>query len=106
VERLKVFVLLTLVCLSACSWFGSRKHELPNPTEIIVNGAPGGSVVFIDGRQTGPPDSADDRPQVINVAAGDHNVEIHVGDKVVYREDTYVGPGERRVVTVLSGLAR
>jgi hypothetical protein len=25
---------------------------------------------------------------------------------VVYREETYVGPGEHRVVTVLSGLSR
>jgi hypothetical protein len=33
-------------------------------------------------------------------------VEIHTGDKVVYREDTYVALGEHRVVTVLSGLAR
>jgi hypothetical protein len=40
------------------------------------------------------------------VTAGDHKVEIHVGDSIVYREDTYVGRGERRVVMVLSGLNR
>jgi len=47
-----------------------------------------------------------DHPQVLNVAPGVHKVEIHTGDKVVYREDTYVGLGEHRVVTVVSGITR
>jgi len=95
---------MTLVCLSACSWFGSKRQELPDPTEIIVTGAPGGSIVFIDGLATGQATAVNDHPRIINVAAGDHKVEIHMGDKVVYREDIYVALGEHRVVTVLSGL--
>ena len=35
-----------------------------------------------------------------------HKVEIHVADKVVYREDIYVGPSEHRIVRVLSGLSQ
>jgi hypothetical protein len=103
---LKAFLIVILACLSGCSWFGSRKHELPNPPEIIVNGAPMGSIVFVDGSQAAPAAALDDRPQVINVAVGDHQVEIHAGDKIVYREDAYVGPREHRVITVLSGLSR
>lgn len=71
-----------------------------------MTGAPVASLVFIDGVQTGQPTSGNDHPQILMVAAGAHKVEIHVGDSVVYREDTYVGPGERRVVMVLSGLTR
>jgi hypothetical protein len=97
---------MTLACLSACSWFGSRKQELPDPTEIIVTGAPGGSIVFIDGLPAGQATPVSDAPQVINVAAGAHKVEIQMSEKVVYREDTYVGIGEDRVVAVLSGLSR
>lgn len=103
---MRIFVVLTLVCLSACSWFGSRKPQVPDPTEFIVTGAPAGSTVFIDGTQTGQATAAGDHPQVLTVAAGSHWVEIHVGDKVVYRENAYVGTGERRVVRVLSGLNR
>ena len=103
---MRVFVLVTLACLSACSWFSSRKTQLPDPTEIIVTGAPAGSIVFVDGLQTGQAVALNDHPLVLNVAAGDHKVEIHVGDAVVYREDTYVGLGERHVVHVLSGLNR
>lgn len=103
---MRVFVLVTLACLSACSWFGSRKMQSPDPTEIIVTGAPAGSIVFVDDLQTGQATALKDHPQVLNVAAGAHKVEIHVGDTVVYREDTYVGPGEHRMVRVLSGFHR
>ena len=79
---------------------------MPDPTEIIVTGAPGGSIVFVDGLQAGHETAINDHPQILNVAAGAHKVEVHMGDTIVYREDTYVGLGERRVVTVLSGLNR
>jgi hypothetical protein len=98
----KVCLGFALVCLSACSWFGST-HAAPDPSAIIVNGAPAGSVVFIDAVQAAPPAVAGDRPQIVRVRAGDHKVEIHEDDKIVYREDTYVGRGETRAVTVLSG---
>ena len=80
--------------------------QVPDPTEIIVTGAPLGSIVFVDGLQTGQATARNDQTQVLNVAAGAHKVEIHVGDTVVYREDTYVSLGERRIVRVLSGLNR
>jgi hypothetical protein len=103
----RVFLLITLACLSACGWFGSRRSpRLPDPTEIIVTGAPAGSLVFLDGAQAGHAAARNDHSQVLDVAAGAHIVEIHVGDTVVYRENTYVGPGERRVVIVLSGSSR
>ena len=103
---MRVFVLVTLAWLSACSWFGSRKTQLPDPTEIIVTGAPAGSIVYVDGVQTGQAVALNDQTQVLNVSAGAHQVEIHAGDKVVYREETYVRQSEHRMVRVLSGLDR
>jgi hypothetical protein len=103
---LRVLLLVTLACLSACSWFGSKRVQPPDPTEIIVTGAPVGSIVFIDGLQAGQAMMLADHPQVMNVAAGTHKVEIHLDDTIVYREDTYVGPSERRTVRVLSGSSR
>jgi hypothetical protein len=103
---MRVFVLVTLAWLSACSWFASRRVQSPDPTEIIVTGAPVGSIVLVDGLQTGQATTLNDQTQVLNVAAGTHKVEIHLGDAVVYREETYVGLGEHRIVRVLSGLNR
>ncbi len=97
--------MLTIVaCLSACAWFGSRKPPpVPNPTQIVVTGAPEGSSVLIDGEQTEQAVLHNQHSQVLNVAAGTHKVEIRMGDRIVYREDTFVGAGERTVVIVKSG---
>jgi PEGA domain len=102
---LRAFVILSFVLLSACSWF-SRRHPAPDPAEIIVTGAPAGSSVFVDGVQTGEITVASNHPQTLTVSAGNHKVEIHLGEAVVYREDTYVGQGEHRAVRVLSGQTR
>ena len=103
----RVFVLFTLTLLSACSWFGwHKKPQAPDPPEIIVTGAPLGSLIFVDGVQSGEAAARSDQSQILEVAAGDHKVEIHLDGRIVYREDTYVGPREHRVVVVLSGLRR
>jgi hypothetical protein len=100
------FILIALAGLAACSWFGGRRAPAPNPTEIVVTGAPRGSIVFIDGTRSGDAAVRNDQSQILDVAAGAHQVEIRLADTVVYHEDTYVGPGERRVVIVLSGTSR
>jgi len=99
---MRIFLLMTLAGLAACSWFGSRRSPpVPDPTEIIVTGAPAGSLVFVDGSQAGQAATRNDQSQILDVAAG-----AHIGDTVVYRENTSVGRGERRVVIVLSGSSR
>jgi hypothetical protein len=104
---MKWLVLTMLVCLSACSWLGLRRSPaLPQPTEIVITGAPAGSRIFIDGSQVGELVARNDTSQILDVAPGAHKVEIHVNDAIVYREDTYAGAGERRVVSVLSGSSR
>ena len=103
---MRLLVLVALACLSACSWFGSKRQPAPNPTEIVVTGTTAGSIIFIDGKAAGPATTADDHPQIVRVAPGAHTVEIHLHDAIVYREDSYVRRGETSVVTVLSGLNR
>jgi hypothetical protein len=98
---------VALVCISGCSWFSSRRSPpSAGPSEIIITGAPVGSFVFVDGVQTGQAVEHNDQSEILRVAPGAHKVEIHVNDAIAYREDTYVGPGDRRVVSVLSGLSR
>jgi hypothetical protein len=103
----KILVLMTVICLSACSWFGSRRPPpSPEPAEIIITGAPVGSLVFVDGVQIGQALTHNDQSEILRVAPGSHKVEIHVNGAIVYREDTYVDRGDHRVVSVLSGLSR
>ncbi len=103
---MRVIIILALVCLAGCSWFGAKKPRLLDPTELIVSGAPAGSIVSIDGVQIDSAPAEGTRPQVIRVRPGSHVVEVRVGEPVVYREETYVASGEKRLVTVLSGSNR
>jgi hypothetical protein len=105
-SRLKIFILLALAVLSGCSWFHKKPPPAPVPPELIVTGAPAGSIVFIDGTQRGQAAELNDRPQLLSVLEGTHVVEVHRGDTVVYRENLFVKNGEKRVVTVLSGSSR
>jgi cytoskeletal protein RodZ len=101
---MRALVLVTLAALSGCTWFTAKKAPTPDPTQIIVTGAPLNSSVYVDGSQVAQSAAPSDHPQVLDVAAGEHKVEIRVGDSIVYREQVYVAPGEHRVVRVLSGL--
>ncbi len=105
-RRLKILLILALCLLSACSWFHRKAPPPPDPPEIIVTGAPTGSIVFIDATRRGQPEEAGSKPQILTVAEGSHVVEVRVGDSVVYRENIFIKGGEKRIVTVLSGSSR
>ncbi len=103
---MKYFTVLTLSILSACTWFHRKPPPPPAAPEFIVTGAPAGSIVFIDDVQRGQAAEMNDKSQEIDVAPGEHKVEVRFGETVVYRENTYIKNGERIVVTVLSGSNR
>lgn len=100
--KLKAFLIILLLCVSGCSWF-HRKPHAPDPTELVVVGAPVGSLVFVDGVQASQPKEVARQPQEVQVPPGTHIVEVRTGDTVAYRESTYVTPGEKHVISVLSG---
>jgi len=103
---LKIFLILALAGLSACSWFHPRPKAAPPLPELIVTGAPAGSAIFIDDVQTGQIAEVNGKPQVLSVAAGMHVVEVRAGSTVIYREQTYVSSSDNRVINVLSGVHR
>ena len=104
-RQVSTLSLMTLMALSGCSWFGAKKAAPLSP-QIVVTGSPAGSLLLIDGVQVGDASIVNDRPRILDVSAGTHEVEVQVGDAVVFREETYVGSGEIRTVRVLSGLNR
>jgi hypothetical protein len=101
---LKTFLLLVLLGLSGCSWF--HRKAVPDAPQLVVTGAPAGSEVFVDDVKNGQTAEVSGKPQVLTVAAGAHVVEIRTGSTVIYREQTYVGGGETRLIKVLSGTSR
>lgn len=104
--HLRILLVISLSLISACSWFGAGRHRAPEPAEIVVTGAPAGALLLVDGAQIGDAALGNGHSQVIDVPPGSHRVEVKVGDRIVYREETDVAMGEHRIVTVLSGAPR
>ena len=102
---MKLSLLILLALLSGCSWF-HRKPPPPDPTELIVTGAPVGSLLFVDGVQAGHATEAGNRTQVLEVSPGTHTLEVKLGDSVTYRENPYVAARSKVIITVLSGNSR
>jgi hypothetical protein len=102
---LKTSLLIVATLLAGCSWF-HRSRPAPDPPEIIVTGIAPGAFVYVDGVQVGDAQEKSYRSRIINVAPGNHVVEVKMGDTVTYHETAYAGPGDKRYVTVLSGNSR
>lgn len=94
-----------LALLTGCSWF-HRSKQAPDPPELIITGIAPGSLLFIDGVQSGQAQEPGVRSRLVDVTPGTHTVEVKMGDTVTYQETTYAGPGDKRAVTVLSGNSR
>jgi hypothetical protein len=108
VTRVKCRYLIPVTLLTGCSWWHGHSwfHKKPvpeEPTQLIVNGAPADSILLIDGAVAGTGPSLAGKPQLVAVAPGMHTVEVKLREKIAYRESTYVAPGEKHVVVVLSG---
>ncbi|MGA2398101.1 MAG: hypothetical protein ABSG30_08600 [Steroidobacteraceae bacterium] len=102
---MKATLFIMMALLTGCGWF-HRTKPAPDRPELIVTGIAPGARVFVDGVQAGDAQDKSHRSRVIDVAPGTHTVEVKMGDTVTYRETAYAGPGDKRVVTVLSGNSR
>jgi hypothetical protein len=108
VTRLKYLYWIPMLFLTGCSWLHGhtwfhKQPVQPEPTQLIVSGAPAGSILLLDGARAGAENSTAGKSQLLAVEPGMHTVEVKVRDKIAYRESTYVAPGEKHVVVVLSG---
>ena len=102
---MKASFFIMLALLTGCGWF-HRTKPAPDRPELIVTGIPPGALVFVDVVQAGDAQDKSHRSRVLDVAPGTHTVEVKMGDTVTYRETSYAGPGDKRVITVLSGNSR
>jgi hypothetical protein len=103
---MRILLLAAVLCLSGCSWFHKKRPVPPDPPQLIVTGAPLGSVLLIDGLPVHAANEPGDHPQTVNTTPGTHELEVKSGEAIVYRENLDVAAGEKRVITVLSGSSR
>lgn len=101
----KVSILLAVALLSACALPQTTVKTGSAPPTLIVKGAPAGSILFVDGLAMGNAAQFDGNPKTLAVLEGTHQVEVHLGSTVVYREKAFSSGGESHTVIVTQGVS-
>lgn len=98
---MKPFIVLVLVAaLAACSMPQTTVRTGMSAPTLIVTGAPAGSILFVDGLRIGSATQFTGSPNALAVLEGTHQIEVRLGQTVVYHEKAFVSSGQSHTVAV------
>jgi hypothetical protein len=66
---------------------------------LLVQGAPYGSVLFVDGLYAGPIIGSDGAPQAIRVEPGTHEAQVVLGDRALMSQRVFVSGAGVKTLT-------
>lgn len=67
---------------------------------ILLQGAPEGAVLFLDGRSMGSAAAYAGSPGVLQVEPGTHLLEVRLGETLLMSQKVFLGGGEQRTLVV------
>lgn len=67
---------------------------------ILLQGAPEGAVLFLDGRSMGSAAAYAGSPGVLLVEPGTHLLEVRLGETLLMSQKVFLGGGEQRTLVV------
>lgn len=98
---MKTLTLLVLVAaLTACSMPQTTVRTGMAAPTLIVTGAPATSTLFVDGLLMGSAAQFTGSPNVLAVLEGTHQIEVRLGQRVIYHEKAFVSSGQSHTVAV------
>jgi uncharacterized lipoprotein YajG len=85
------FVLQGLLLLAGCAMPQTVVRTVDNRPSIAVQGAPRGTVLFVDGQGVGEAAAFDGDPTVLRVEPGTHEVDVRdAAGNVLFRQKVFV----------------
>ncbi len=98
-KRLALLPLLG-ACALACAYPQSAARTPDTRPSLAFQGAPAGTVLYLDGNAIGDPNAYDGEPNVLLVEPGTHVVTIRAKDGTVLFERKIFVESERKTVQV------
>jgi len=92
--------ILILPLLLACADPVTVVRTVDARPRILVQGAPAGAVLYVDGKPMGEAAAYAGAPGVLVLEPGTHVLEIRAGDTLLLSQKVFLGGGEQRTVTV------
>ncbi len=86
----KLFAVAVLALAAACVGPTTVVRTVDTRPALAISGAPGGTVLYVDGVLVGDPGSFDGRPNILRVEPGTHDVEIRDGARVIFAQRVFV----------------
>ena len=92
--------ILILPLLLACADPVTVTRTVDARPRILVQGAPMGAVLFVDGKPMGDASAYAGAPGVLLLEPGTHLLEVRAGQTLLLSQKVFLGGGEQRTVTV------
>lgn len=100
---MKRLALALPLILLACAQPVTVVRAVDDRPRLLVEGAPAGAQLFIDGKGVGDAAAYAGNPGVLLVEPGTHVVEVKVGGNLVFSQKLFFGGGEQRKIAVGPG---
>ncbi len=98
--RISLIAAVLAMSLQACTYPTSQVTRGESRPAIVVEGAPKGAILVVDGISHGEARQYDGNPDQLLIESGMHSVQVILGDDIIISRDVYVASGETRVLTV------
>jgi len=98
-KRLLVSSLIMLLVCS-CSYPTSEVRVLDDRPTIVVENAPKGALLFVDGLDMGQAGLYDGRKNALILEPGTHEIEVMNQGNVIHSERIFLGDGESKTLKV------
>lgn len=88
---MRKIALATALALAACVGPTTTVKTVDTRPALAIDGAPSGTLLFVDGAAVGDPRDYDGRPNILRVEPGTHVVELRDrGGAVVFSQRVFV----------------
>ena len=101
----RLFLAFPLVSL-ACSTPVTVVRTMDDRPKLLLQGAPDGATLQVDGRRVGKAAAFSGTPGVCQMEPGVHLLEVRLGDKVLVSQKVFFGGGEQRTLVVPQEIAQ
>lgn len=101
-----LLICLPVLTLAACSYPVETTRVVGDHPAILVQGAPAGATLSVDGLLAGPVTDASGAPQAIRVEPGTHVLAVGSNGVTLLRERVFVDDGIVKTITIPGGAVK